>query len=265
MVEKVNGPAEIITYSEEKTAITGAKSGKAAGPSGVVAEMLKASGDVGVQRVTDLCNSTMQEGKVPNDWKKSWMVNVYKGKGDALECGSYRGIKLLDHVMKVLEKVIEKKVSSKVIINDMQFAFRPGRGTTDAIFIVRHIQERYLEKRKDLWMAFVDLEKAFDRVLREVVWWALRSLGVEEWLVAVIRARYEGVTTEVRMKDGESNSFEVKVGVHRGSVLSPLLFIIVLEALSKEFCVGLPWELFYADDLCLIADTEQELVERKVF
>ena len=72
-------------------------------------------------------------------------------------------------------------------------------------------------------MAFVDLEKVFDRVPREVVWWALRHLGVEEWLVTVIRAMYEGVTTAVKMKDGESDGFEVKVGVHQGSVLSPLL------------------------------------------
>ena len=188
MVTEVSGPAEIITHSEVKAAINRSKSGKAAGPSGVMAEMLKASGDAGVNWVTDLCNLIVQEGTIPNDWKKSWMVNVYKDKGDALECGSYRGIKLLDHVMKVLERVIEKKVRSRVVINDMQFGFRPGRGTTDAIFIVRQVQERYLEKKKDLWMAFVDLEKAFDRVPREVVWWALRRLGVEEWLVTVIRA-----------------------------------------------------------------------------
>ena len=58
----------------------------------------------------------------------------------------------------------------------------------------------------------------------------------------------------------ESNGFEVKVGVHQGSVLSPLLFIIVMEALSSEFHVGLPWELFCADDLCLLAETEEDLV-----
>ena len=188
-MDKVCGPAEIISYSEVKSAII--KSGKAAGPSGVVAEMLRASGDVGVQWVTDLCNKVVQEGKIPSDWRKSWIVKVYKGKGDILECGSYQGIKLLDHVMKVLERVIEKRVRSKVYINDVQFSFRPGRGTTDAILIVRQILERFLEKKRDLWMAFVDLEKALDRVPREVVWWALRRLCVQEWLVMVIRAMYK--------------------------------------------------------------------------
>ena len=72
--------------------------------------------------------------------------------------------------MKVLERVIKKRVRSKVSINDTQFGFRSGRGTTDAIFIVRQIQERFLEKKRELRMAFIDLEKAFDRVLREVMW-----------------------------------------------------------------------------------------------
>ena len=91
-----------------------------------------------------------------------------------------------------------------------------------------------MAKNKELWMAFVDLEKAFDRVPREVVWWALRYLGVDEWIVSVIRAMYEVATMKVRFNGIESNAFSVRVGVqsvHQGSVLSPLLFIIVLEAL----------------------------------
>ena len=92
-------------------------------------------------------------------------------------------------------------------------------------------------------MAFVDLEKAFDRVPREVLWWALRSAGVDEWIVSVIRAMYCSVTTCVKLQSCESSEFGVEVEVHQGSVLSPLLFIIVLEELSKKFSVGLPWEL----------------------
>ena len=108
------------------------------------------------------------------------MVNVYKGKSDALACGSYRGIKLLEHAMKVLERVIETRVRKIVKIDSMQFGFVAGRSTTDAIFIVRQLQEKYLAKNKELWMAFVDLEKAFDRVPRQVVWWALKYLSVDE-------------------------------------------------------------------------------------
>src|SRR2546425_11723924 len=86
-----------ISMSEVRLAIAKAKSGKAAGPSGVAADMLKAAG---VKWVTDICNEVARSGVVPVDWR-SWMVNVYKGKGNALECSSYRGIKLLEHVLKV--------------------------------------------------------------------------------------------------------------------------------------------------------------------
>ena len=185
-VSGVSGECVEITFEEVKVAIKKAKSGKAPGPSDVVGEMLKAAGDVGIQWMTDLCNAVVSEGKIPEDWRKSWMVSVYKGKGNALECGSYRGIKLLDQVMKVLERVIERRVRDKVQIDGMQFGFRSGRDTTDAIFIVRQMKERFLAKKQEVWMAFVDLEKAFDRVLHEVVWWALRKLGVDEWLVKVI-------------------------------------------------------------------------------
>ena len=77
----------------------------------------------------------------------------------------------------------------------------------------------------------MDLEKAFDRVPREVVWWALRCLGVDEWIVSVIKAMYEDASTTVRVNRRESKAFSVRVGVHQGSVLSQ--FIIVLEALSR--------------------------------
>ena len=75
---------------------------------------------------------------------------------------------------------------------------------TDAIFIVRQLQEKYLGEKKDLWIAFVDLEKAFDRVPREVVWWALKSLGVDDWIVSVIKAMYEDATTRVKLNGRES-------------------------------------------------------------
>jgi len=105
----------------------------------------------------------------------------------------------------------------------------------------------------------VALEKIFYRVPREVIRWAMRELGVEEWLVSAVMSMYTGANTVVRTVYGNSSSFEVKVGMHQVSALSPLLFVIVMEAISREFRVTLPWELLYADDLVVIAETEEDL------
>ena len=106
-------------------------------------------------------------------------------------------------------------------------------------------------------MVFLDLEKAFDRVPREVISWAIHKLGIEEWLVSAGISMYTGAKTVIRTAYGNSKGFGVKVGMHQGSALSPLLFIIVTEAISREFRVALPWELLYADDLAVIAETER--------
>ena len=137
-----------------------------------------------------------------------------------------------------------------------------GKGTTDAIFTVRQMQEKFRVKGKKLYFGFMDLEKAFDRVPREVIRWAMRKLGVEEWLIAAVMSTYTGAKTVARTVYGNSECFEVKVGIYQGSVLSPLLFVTVIEAISREFRVALPWELLYTDDLVVIAETEDDLMTR---
>ena len=84
----------------------------------------------------------------------------------------------------------------------------------------------------------MDLEKAFDRVPREEISWAMRKLGVEEWLVSVVMSMYSGAKTVVRTVYGNSKSFEVKVDMHQGSALSPLLFVIVIRLYLENS--GLP-------------------------
>ena len=159
-------------------------------------------------------------------------------------------------------------IREMIAIDEMQLAFVPGRGTTDAIFIIQQLQEKFLsrkdlnDKNLTLFFAFVDLEKAFDRVPRKVLWWAMRKVGVEEWIVRLVQAMYNNTHSRVRVGSEYSEEFEVGVGVHQGSVLSPLLFIIVLEALSRDFRVGVPCELFFADDLVIIATSLEECVER---
>ena len=96
---------------------------------------------------------------------------------------------------------------------------------------------------------------------RKVLWWALRSVGIEEWAVCVINSMYAGVTSisQFRVNSHLCQVFSVDVGIHQGSVLSSLLFIIVLEALSGELRTSILWELLYADDLAVIARLNEKL------
>ena len=110
------------------------KSSKSAGPSGVVEDIMKAVGEAETKWVTDVCNAVVKDGRIPKDWSKKWLLNVYKGKGDALACGSNKGIKLMKHAMKRLEKVIEVICEQIVKIDNLQFGIWQG-GAKQMLFL----------------------------------------------------------------------------------------------------------------------------------
>ena len=139
----------------------------------------------------------------------------------------------------------------------MQFSFVPGRGTIDAIFVVCHLQKKYIVTNKLLYFAFIHLEKTFDSVPRKVLWWASRSFWVEEWAVRIIQGMYSNALSLVRVNGQYSEKFGVGIGVHQGPVFS-----VGLEALLRELRTGVLWELLYADDLVLIANTQEECISK---
>ena len=97
---------------------------------------------------------------------------------------------------------------------------------------------------------------------RDVIWWVLRKLGAEEWLVKIGQSMYRNAQSCVRVNCTVTDDFLVQVGLNKGSVLSPLLFTIVLDAISREISSGCPQELFYADDLALVPETIEGLKGR---
>jgi len=86
-----------------------------------------------------------------------------------MECGSNRGIKLLEHAMEVVESIFKNRIRQQIDIDDMQFGYINGKGTNDTILIVRQMHQKFRAKGKKLYFGFVDLEKAFDRVPREAI------------------------------------------------------------------------------------------------
>ena len=119
----VEGPPIPITIDMVKKAISQMKAGKAPGPSGIVVEMIPA-GDMGISMICDLAVAIIRDGKVPSDWEQSFIVCLYKGKGDALERGNYRGLKLTEQVMKILERIVDGLIRQWVSIDDSQRHYR---------------------------------------------------------------------------------------------------------------------------------------------
>ena len=195
--------------------------------------------------IRDLAAAIIRE--VPSDWEQSFIVCPYKGKRGkrgALDRNIYRGLKLKKQIMKDLERTVDGLIRQLVSIDDSQFSFVTGRATTDATFVVRQMQEKYLAANKTLYGFRRHQETAFDRVFRKVIWWAQRKLGVEKWIVRLVQGMYANAGSHVGVEDGYSEEFEVKVGVHQGSVLSPLLFTIVLEAFHSSSALGSPGRIF---------------------
>ena len=139
-----------ITIDRVKKAISQMKVGKVQGPSGIMVQMIQAAGDTGASMIRDLAAAIIHDGKVPSDWEQSFIVCLYKGRGVALEKGNCRCLKRTEQVMKVLGRIVDGLIRQLVSINESQFSFVPGRDTTDAIFVVRQLQEKYLAANKRL-------------------------------------------------------------------------------------------------------------------
>ena len=100
----VEGPVEKAACNEIVEAIQSIKSGKATGPSEVSLEMIVASGEIGVKVMMELCQRVLDGWKMRDEWKTSVIVPIFKGKSDVMSCGSYRGVKLLEHAVKLLKE-----------------------------------------------------------------------------------------------------------------------------------------------------------------
>ncbi|KAK3573623.1 hypothetical protein QTP86_029993, partial [Hemibagrus guttatus] len=221
----------------------------------------KGLGEAAVEFLTSLFNRVLESERMPEEWRRSVLVPIFKNKGDVQSCSNYRGIKLMSHTMKLWERVVEARLRKVVEICEQQYGFMPRKSTTYAIFALRILMEKYRDGQRELHCVFVDLEKVYDRVPREELWYCMRKSGVAEKYVRVVQDMYERSRTVVRCAVGQTEEFKVEVGLHQGSALSPFLFAIVMDQLSEEVRQESSWTMMFADDIVICSESREKVEE----
>jgi len=154
--------------------------------------------------------------------------------------------------MELWERINVHKLRQNVKISENQFGFMSGRSTTEVIHLLRQLIERFRERKRNLHMVFINIEKAYDKVPREVLWWTLMKKGVPIKYIDIIRDMYDGAVVNVRTCGGITSDFSITIGLHQGSTLSPFLFVIVMDELTRAIQNEIPWCMLFTDDIVLV-------------
>ena len=254
-----------ITEEEVKYAIKQLKNNKAPGHDDITGEMLKKGGTTAALWMTELFNEIWEKQAVPEDWTKGTIIRIPK-KGNLADCNNWRGITLLSIPGKVFSKVLLNRLSKDIDerLRNEQAGFRKERSCPEQIATLRNIIEQSLEFNTELHLNFLDFKKAFTSVHRDSLWKIVRLYGIPDQYIAIFKSLYAHSQCCIRTENGNTEYFDIISGVRQGCILSPLLFLIVIDYILKsclsETKFGIEWngtrltDLDFADDIVLFAE-----------
>ena len=280
--DALNAP---VTTCEVCSSLQKLKGRKAAGIDGMPAELLK-SGPFSMMECLASLFTAILNGKYPEQLSTGLITAVHK-KGDKADLNNYRPITVIPVLAKLFASVLTRRLADWAERNNLraptQAGFRANRGTSDQLSVLNYIVKSCLSRGEKLYCCFVDFEKAFDTVDRDVLWAVLANIGVRGQFLKCLQSLYGVDSAAVRTAQGTSGAFRCFQGVQQGSPLSPLLFGLLLDCLHKvlkavsgncapslaAYCftaAGSKWPmskpvplLLYADDLAILSTRAEGL------
>ena len=262
----------LISVEEIMKGVGQLRNGASAGPDLFLNEFLK-NGTTGlITYLHNLFNKVFEMGYFPERWAEGHIIPIFK-KGDKNEASNYRGITLLSTIGKLFTRILNNRLNDWSeeynIYVEAQAGFRKGMGTSDNIFVLNNLITHCLSNNDMLYCAFIDFTKAFDFVVRDVLWFKLIRLGVRGRMLNIIKSIYSCVKPRVKHDNTLSDPFTCNIGVRQGECLSPFLFAMYVNDLEAELTVkgvaGIDIGtinlniLLYADDIILFGKNPDDL------
>lgn len=258
-----------IGIEELESALTSLKNKKAVGDDQIPTELLKKCDSNTLDELRKIFNEILKSEIIPQEWLCSTIILFFK-KGDRMELKNYRPITKTSHLYKLFIKIIANRLTKTLDDHQSvnQAGFRSGFSTTDHLFVVQQLIEKLSEHKMNLFMGFVDFEKAFDSIEHPFLWLAMKEHGVNQKYIRLMKKIYEKSTAVIQMEN-RSREFKIGRGIKQGCCLSPKEFNGALEKVFKN----LDWsqkglkidkrrlnELRFADDVVLISQEKNELL-----
>jgi hypothetical protein len=210
-------------------------------------------------------NKVMEKEKIPEAWKKGHIVTLYKGKGQRGKCSNERGITLSSNVGKFFERIINERARAAVKISDMQGGGKRGANTIDHIITLQEL----IRKGKQVYVAFLDVTKAYDKAWAQGILFALERQGLQDRLWLMFKKMNEDLTAKVNTKYGMTREIKMKDNIKQGGVLSVLMYATLMDEIAKEITerkLGIEISegkkvgcLLWMDDVALISKSSEEM------
>ena len=226
----------------------------AVGPDGISYTLLKHLPDSWVRHLHIIINKCWHGGNLPSVWKTSIIIPILKQGKPRKDIASYRPIALTSHVSKVMEKIILNRLSyycdKNNVIPSNQAGFKKGRSTADHLVKLSTNIKQQFARRKGVLATFFDIRKAYDRVWHERLLYKIKSIGLSGYFYSYIKNFLCDRKLMVKVKNSYSSKLQTNMGIPQGSIISPILFNILISDLptkvSNKFSI-----VQYADDIAL--------------
>ena len=238
---------------------------KAAGHDDLINEALKEAPPVFIQLLTKLYNMVKARGTAPYSWKQGRIVLIHK-RGPDSDLYNYRPLTVLPCMCGLYSKLLNARLTEVVekhkILGEVQNGFRKNRSGIDSTFVLNTILWKTMAKKKKVNLAFLDIEKAYDSVRRDILWKKMASMGFGGQFLNSIKCLYDGDYVTCDANGATTNPLYLGRGLRQGCSLSPMLFALYVRNMSIELhnsklgvllhkkCISC---LFFADDIALIA------------